>query len=154
MRRTAAVLAVALGAALIAPAASAAEPRAEVQVAQADGTPVVWERWVSRHAPVAILVWASWAPRAGDALARIGELQAAARAKGLEVAVVDVQEARGDAQAALSRTGVPWLHDRHGSLLKRYRVIRVPSVIVIDKTGQAAARLEATPEAIGEWVAH
>lgn len=147
-------LAAILGAGLMAPLASASEPRTEVQVAQADGTPVVWERWVSRHAPVVLLVWASWAPRAADALTKIDELRAACRAHGLQLTVVDVQEPRGDAQAVLSSAAAGWLHDRHGSILKRYRVIRVPSLIVLDKAGDAVARLEATPAAIAGWNTH
>lgn len=147
-------LAIALFAAPIAPRADASEPKAEVQVAQADGTPVVWSRWVSRHAPVAILVWSSWAPRAAEALAKIEELRAACRARGLQLTVVDVQEARGDAQTKLSTAAPGWLHDRHGSILKRYRVIRIPSVLILDTAGEAAARLEATPAAIAGWDAH
>jgi hypothetical protein len=154
MKRVAIALLAILGAGLMVPAAAASEPRTEVQVAQADGTPVVWERWVSRHAPVVILVWASWAPRAADALTKIDDLRAACSAHGLQLTVVDVQEPRGDAHAALSAAAAGWLHDRHGSILKRYRVIRVPSLVILDKAGDAVARLEATPAAIAGWDTH
>lgn len=154
MRGAAISLVAILTVALVVPGAVASEPRTEVQVAQPDGTPVGWDAWVTRHAPVAILVWASWAPRGAEALAKIEELRTVCRARGMELTVVDVQEPRQDAKATLAAAAPGWLHDRHGSILKRYRVIRVPSVIILTKTGEVAARLDATPAAVAGWGAH
>jgi hypothetical protein len=43
--------------------------------------------------------------------------------------VLVVQETLDEGRAALGHREVGWLHDRHGALLKRYRVIEVPSLL-------------------------
>lgn len=113
------------------------------------GAPLVWSDWVAKRGPVAVLVWASWTPEAGVVVRRYGEFADACRDAGLHLVVLDVQESLEDGRKALAGTGISWIHDRHGALLKHYRVIDVPSVIVIGTDGNLLQRLAATPEAIG-----
>ncbi len=112
------------------------------------GAPLEWSEWVAKRGPVAVLVWASWAPGATPVIANFGALAAAGREAGLNLELLDVQESLEDGRQALSGTGVNWIHDRHGALLKFYRVITVPSVIVVAKDGTLLKRLAATPEAL------
>ena len=116
-----------------------------------DGTPVAWEKWVARTAPVAVVVWSSWQPRAPEVLAHRAELEKACAEKGLKLVFVDVVEPIEAARTALAGSGVTWLHDRHGSLLKRCRVVAVPSLVILDRKGQVVARLEPTAEAVRAW---
>jgi hypothetical protein len=146
MGRSIALLAVAL--LLGAPLVSAADLRL---VDGVSGAPVTWSDWVSRRGPVALLVWASWTPDAASALAGFEGLAAACKDKGLRLVVLDVQETLEDGRSALSNHDGGWLHDRHGVLLKRYRVISVPSLLVVAADGGLLAKMEASPDAVRAW---
>lgn len=116
-----------------------------------DREPVAWSHWLEGNAPVAVLLWTSWAPRSEAAIARLDEIASACRSAGLELVVVAVQEPFADAEAILARQSVPWFHDRHGELLKQYRVLRLPSLVVVGADGSIAARLEPSPEGVRGW---
>lgn len=130
---------------IVTPPASAADPPL---VDGVSGAPVVWSDWVAKRGPVAILVWASWAPDASSVLDTREALAAASREAGLHFVLLDVQESLEDARKALAGTDLSWIHDRHGALLKRYRVIEVPSVLVVSADGAVRGRHEATPAGI------
>jgi len=70
---------------------------------------------------------------------------------GLHLVVLDVQESLEDGRSALGGREVGWLHDRHGALLKKYRVIEVPSLLLVTAEGEQLAKLDATPEAVRVW---
>lgn len=130
-----------------------AQPAAGAELSLVDGVsgaPLAWGDWLARRGPAAVLVWASWAPGAEEALGNRQALAEAAREQGLGFAVVDVQESLDEARRALA--GVEsWVHDRHGELLKSYRVIRVPSLVIVAKDGSVLGRLEASAEALRSW---
>ena len=115
------------------------------------GAPVVWTDWVRKRGPVAVLVWASWAPDSGTAMDRYQELAAACRESGLYLIVLDVQESLEDGRTALASRKVGWLHDRYGALLKQYRVIVVPSLLVVAADGSPLAKLDASAGAVRGW---
>lgn len=120
-------------------------------VSGVSGAPVAWSDFVARRGPLVVLVWASWAPSAKEVLGRRAEMVETSRERGLSLVFLDVQESLEDAREALGSTQLDWIHDRHGALLKTYRVIRVPSVVVVSKQGEALAWLEPTPDALREW---
>ena len=113
-----------------------------------DGSSVRWSEWVAANGPAAVLVWASWAPAASAAVDGLPELAEAARSQGLKLVVVDVQEELEAARRELSRTGVAWLHDRHGAILKQYRLIQVPILLVVDQDGRELARMAPSAESL------
>ncbi len=114
------------------------------------GAPLAWGEWLARRGPAAVLVWASWAPGAEEALGDRQALAEAAREQELSFVVLDVQEPLDEARRALA--GVEsWVHDRHGELLKSYRVIRVPSVVIVAKDGSVLGRLDPSSEALFSW---
>ncbi len=117
------------------------------------GAPVTWSEWLQRRAPVAALVWASWAPGAEEAIASVGRLEQECERAGLEFVVLDVQESLADGRAALAGRDVEWIHDRHGALLKRHRVIVVPSLVMLEADGSVVDRLDPTAEAVRAWAA-
>ncbi len=132
----------------------AAGPAAAVDPPLVDGVsgaPIAWSNWVGNRGPVAVLVWASWAPGAGAVIEAWDEIAQASREAGLHPVVVDVQESLADGRAALGPRKVSWIHDRHGALLKQHRVIRVPSILVVSVEGEAIARLDPTAEAVAGW---
>jgi hypothetical protein len=134
-------------AALTAPVAGASE----LTLAEPDGGAVRWSDWLAANGPAAILVWASWAPAADAAVDALDELAVASEAQRLALVVVAVQESAEAAGMVLGRTATPWLHDRHGAILKEYRLIRVPILVVVDSNGGVLAKLEPRPEALRTW---
>jgi hypothetical protein len=127
---------------------TAADPRL---VDGVSGAPIAWTDWVAKRGPVAVLVWSSWSPDAGAAMDGYEALVAACADAGLHLVVLDVQETLEEGRAALGDRDVGWLHDRHGALLKRYRVIEVPSLLVVDADGSPLAKMEASAEAVRGW---
>jgi hypothetical protein len=127
---------------------SAANPRL---VDGVSGAPVEWSDWVSKRGPVAVLVWASWAPDAITTIDRYPALKAACEEKGLNLVLLDVQETLEEGRRALSDREIAWLHDRHGALLKRYRVIDVPSLLIVAADGESLGRLAAVPDEVDRW---
>jgi len=120
----------------------AAVGAAEPTLRDAAGEPIAWDSWVAEHGPVAVLVWSSWAPGSKQVLIDAPSHRAAARARGLDFLLLDVQETFEEAKASLGGVDVTWFHDRHGVLLKRYRVIRVPFLLVVGADGTATEGLE------------
>ena len=129
-------------------AASAADPRI---VDGVSGAPIAWTDWVAKRGPVAVLVWASWAPMAEATMDEHTSLAEVCTEAGLHLVVLDVQESLEDGRAALAGREVGWLHDRHGALLKMYRVIEVPSLLLIAADGEQLAKLDATADAVRRW---
>jgi hypothetical protein len=131
--------------------AAVTAPAAEVTLSTPTGEAVGWASWVGDRGPVAVLLWASWMPDAGASLDAVRALDAAAQAKGLELVVVSVQDDLEAAGRAIGATEVAWLHDRHGELLKHYRVVRIPALLVIAEDGGLMARLEPDAQALRAW---
>jgi len=124
---------------------------ADLHMLQADRSPIRWQEWLDANGRSAVLVWSSWAPEGREALREVGPIQDAARKLGLGFVIVDVQEVFEDAEEALGRVGVPWLHDRHGSILKKYRLIKVPILLVVDREAGVEGRFDPSPEALASW---
>lgn len=122
---------------------------AEASIANASGLPVLWSDWVEENAPVVVLLWASWVPDADQTLAAIGELTAAAKDRDLELVLIVVQEPLEEARDSLENIDVDWYHDRYGRLLKDYRVVSIPRLLVLAEDGRAIERLDANPQALG-----
>lgn len=138
-------------AAVVALAAAGPCGAAELTLADPAGAAVRWSDWVEANGPAAVLVWASWAPGGDVAIAGLPELAEAARAQGLTLVVVDVQEEADVAAPVLNGQAVPWLHDRHGAILKSYRLTRLPILVVVDRAGRALGTLDPDPAALRGW---
>jgi len=123
----------------------------ELVVKDRTGTAIRLSEWLAENGPVAVLVWASWAPNGDEALDRIGALRDECARRDLGLVVMDVQEDFEAALSSLDRAGVPWLHDRHGGFLKENRIIRVPWLVVMDVDGVVLGRIEPTAAALAAW---
>ena len=124
---------------------------AETTLTTPGGNPVVWSSWVSENAPVAVLLWASWEPDADKVLADLDSIADAAKSRNLGFVVVAVQEPLEEATESLGSAGVDWLHDRYGRLLKDYRVVSIPRLLILSDDGRVVERLGADPASLKTW---
>ena len=141
-------------AALVLCAVGAGEPvcdGAEITVTSPSGESVAWSGWVRDHGPLGVVLWASWAPGGDRARTGLDDLAKAAAERGLEPVLVAVQEPFEEAADGLEGVRVGWFHDRHGALLKQYRVVSIPALVVLDADGRVIARLEATAASLRSW---
>ena len=121
---------------------------ADLTLTDPAGETVQWSQWIATNGPAAVLVWSSWAPGGGAAIEGLAELGEAARSQGLKLVVIDVHEELEAARRSLDPTGVRWLHDRHGSILKEYRLIRLPILMAVDQNGRAFATIEPSADSL------
>lgn len=129
-------------------AATAADPPL---VDGVSGAPLAWGDWLPRKGPVAVLVWTSWAPDAETVMDRYEGINEACAEAGLFLVILDVQESLEDGRSALGPRGVNWIHDRHGALLKTYRIIKVPSLLLLSADGETLGKIDASAEAVLNW---
>jgi len=118
-----------------------------------NGETIVWNDWLADHGSTAVVLWASWLPDDQKMVAGLGEIRRAAADTGLDFVVIALQEPIEASRKALNPTGLDWLHDRHGALLKHLLVYRIPALVVIQRDGTISARLKADPEALRQWKA-
>ena len=116
-----------------------------------DGVPRGPSDWLDEHDRTAVLVWASWIPGAEEVLADAEALRQVCVERGLRLLVVAVQEPVEASRSLLDSRDLPWLHDRHGALLKTYRVTRIPVLVLLEPDGTLIARLSPTAEEIRAW---
>lgn len=121
------------------------------EVVDASGRPVHWAEWLDEHGPAAVVVSASWAPGAEDVLEHLPALRQACAERGLSLVVVGVQEPLQATKSALEGREVTWFGDRRGSLLKAYHLIRVPVMVILERSGAVLARVDASPEGLADW---
>ncbi len=120
-------------------------------LATPDGSTTEWGAWLEAHGRSAVVVWASWTPQSAAALAALDGVATACRDKGLSLVVIAVQEPVEASRAALADRHVTWLHDRHGAFLKRYRLVRVPTLVIIEKDGQVLAEMPVSADSVRRW---
>jgi hypothetical protein len=140
------------GAAWVAFCLSAADlSSAEVTVTDPSGTSSRWSDWIEDQGPAAVVLWASWVPNAEATLNEWSAIARVARSKDLSPILVSVQESASETRAFLGDARVPWMNDRYGGLLKQFRVVEIPTMVIVDREGGVVARLDPTANALREW---
>ncbi len=112
---------------------------------------VRWDQWVSAHEGGVVVFWASWLPPERRNPALLERIRNEAADLKLAFIVVAVQEPIDDSRRALKPSGLPWLHDRHGALLKHLRVFRIPAITVVDGEGNVLATLPFVGGTLRDW---
>lgn len=123
----------------------------EVTVTDPDGAPVRWSGWLEDRGPAAVVLWASWVPNAEATLNEWRAIARVARSKDLSPILVSVQESAAETRASLVDADVPWMNDRYGGLLKQFRVVEIPAMVIVARDGRVVARLDPTANALREW---
>ncbi len=112
---------------------------------------VRWDQWVSAHQGGVIVFWASWLPPERRDPTILDRIQREAADLNLAFTIVAVQEPIDDSRKVLNPSGFPWLHDRHGALLKHLRVFRIPAITVVDGEGNVLATLPFVSGTLRDW---
>jgi thiol-disulfide isomerase/thioredoxin len=101
------------------------------------------------HGPAVLVLWNSWLPHADEFARLLPEVEAAAKRNGWPGAVVVFQEEKAEAARRLlgSEEALPIVFDRRGELVRRFKVTRAPTVLLVERDGEVRAR--SGPEAAG-----
>ncbi len=130
---------------------SFAQPAPPPSLVKANGVSIDWDDWLTEHGSSAAVLWASWLPEDQRDIERLAAIKRVAADKGLDFVVIALQEPISASRDALGSSGLQWLHDRHGAMLKHLLVYRVPTLAVIHSDGAVLARLRPDPEALASW---
>ena len=141
-------------AALLALAASSIFPQ---ELETAAGTPYSLDATLAK-APAVLVFWNSWLPESAEFVPLLREVEAAAAANGWPGAVVVFQDESDAWMAGIGSAGaaLPRVLDRRGVLLRRFRVTRAPTVVlvgrdgsVLERSGPDATQVRALLESLG-----
>ncbi len=132
-------------------AMSFAQPAPPPMLGQPDGVNVGWSDWLGAHGSTAVVIWASWLPEEQRDIKGLADIRRAAADKGLDFVVIAIQEPISASRDALGSSGLPWLHDRHGAMLKHLLIYRVPALAIVRKDGTVLARLQLDPQVLAKW---
>ena len=132
---------------------STAQPPPPPRLVQPDGVSVDWNEWLAEHGSTAVVLWGSWLPENQKRLEGLAEIREATNTTGLSFVVIALQEPIAASRDALGSSGLPWLHDRHGAMLKHLLVYQVPALVVIHRDGTVLGRLQVDSEALTRWSA-
>jgi hypothetical protein len=122
-----------------------------LHVRASDGESTPLDSWLAERGPAVLLIWATWAPRSEQSLVVLDELQAACAERDLALVVVDVQEPFEAGWDVFAGGDVPWVHDRHGVLLKHFRVIKIPRLLVISSDGDLVQQSAVSVDFVRNW---
>lgn len=136
---------------MAATATSFALPTPPPTLSQPDGESVGWKDWIGVHGSTVVVVWASWLPDEQKDLSTLKNIRRAAENLDMDFVVIALQEPITESRDALNGSGLPWLHDRHGTILKHLLVFTVPSLVVVRGDGTVLERLPADSDSLVQW---
>ena len=130
----AAVCAAVLCAAFVVPAIGS--EAADFTLESATGERVSLGRFAGEKA-VLLVFWATWCPHCNAAVPAINEIQSRMRGR-LEVLAIDFLESRQKVQSFMKAKNVAYtvLLDRDGAVARKYRVVGIPTYVVVDRNGK------------------
>jgi thiol-disulfide isomerase/thioredoxin len=87
--------------------------------------------------PVLLVFWATWCPHCNEAVPAINEIQSRLSDR-LQILAIDFMESGEKVKAFMKAKSVsyPVLLDRNGKVARQYRVLGIPTYVVLDKKGE------------------
>ncbi|HZW37480.1 MAG TPA: TlpA disulfide reductase family protein [Candidatus Deferrimicrobiaceae bacterium] len=87
--------------------------------------------------PVLLVFWATWCPHCNEAVPAINEIQTRLSGR-LQILAIDFMESKERVTAFVKAKNVsyPVLLDRNGKVARQYRVLGIPTYVVLDKKGE------------------
>jgi len=91
---------------------------------------------LNNHQPVAFVFWASWCPECRRQLPEINDVAKSYKGK-MQFIGINTNDSRSDAARYVKSAGInfPVLVDVSGAVADSYRILGVPTVILIDENG-------------------
>lgn len=99
--------------------------------------------------PVLLFFWATWCPHCNEAVPEINRMHEEAKKNGgLQILALDFMESPEKVNAFVSSKKVlyPVLLDRTGRVARKYKVVGIPTYILIDRDGRVVYRDHELPE--------
>jgi len=126
----------------------------EFTLESAGGERVSIRRFVGTK-PVLIVFWATWCPHCNAAVPAINEIQSRLSGR-LQILAIDFMESREKVMAFMKTKGVtyPVLYDSEGTVARNYRVVGIPTYVLLDKEGRVIYFDNALPSSIEKYLAH
>jgi peroxiredoxin len=122
--------------------------RVDFTLPDLEGNPVSLDRFIGKQ-PVFLLFWATWCPHCNEAVPRINAIREnSARGDRLQILALDYKESPETVAAFIRRKHVayPVLLDREGTVARSYRVLGIPTYILLDASGRIVYRGHELPE--------
>ncbi len=103
--------------------------------------------------PVLLVFWATWCPHCNGAVPEINRIQARLSNR-LRILAIDYMEPRRKVKAFVESKNVtyPVLLDSDGRVARKYRVLGIPTYILIDRNGRVAYSDNALPPSIDSYL--
>ncbi len=114
----------------------------------ASGKDVSLGRFIGKG-PVLLAFWATWCPHCNESVPEINRMHGEAeRYGGLRILALDFMESREKVTAFVSSKKVLYtvLLDRSGRVARKYKVVGIPTYILIDRNGKVAYRGHELPD--------
>jgi len=115
------------------------------------GEPVSLRRFIGKK-PVLLVFWATWCPHCNTMVPEINRLHSdPAIADRMQILALDYLESPQKVESFIRRKKVsyPVLLDRKGTVARMYRVVGIPTYVLIDRAGRIAYRGHELPEVSG-----
>jgi len=108
----------------------------EFRLESANGETVSLSQYAGRK-PVLLVFWATWCPYCNAAVPEINDLQSRLSNR-LQILAIDFKENREKVAAFMKAKGVayPVLFDSNGSVARQYRVVGIPTFVLLDRKGK------------------
>ena len=115
---------------------------------EAGGEQVTLREFIGKK-PVLLIFWATWCPHCNKAVPAINRMHSEPPTRDtLAILAVDYMESREKVQAFISskKVALPVLLDRSGSVARKYKVVGIPTYVLLDRDGKVAYRGHEIPE--------
>jgi peroxiredoxin len=102
---------------------------------------------------VLLVFWATWCPHCNEAVPAINEIQSRLSDR-LQVLAIDFLESRQKVQSFMKAKNVAYtvLLDRDGKVARKFRVVGIPTYVVVDKSGRIVYSDNALPGSMEKFL--
>ena len=114
----------------------------------ANGKDVSLSRFIGKK-PVLLAFWATWCPPCHEAVPLLNRMHTESPASGgIQILAVDFMESKEKANSFINRKQVtyPVLLDTKGQVARKYKVVGIPTYILLDRDGKVVYRDHELPE--------
>lgn len=118
-----------------------------------DGRPVSLSQFLGKK-PVLLVFWATWCPECKAAVPKINALHGGQVGEKMQILALDFRETREKVAAAVKSRDIryPVLLDERGQVARAFRVVGIPTYVLIGRNGKAVYRGNVLPGDISRYL--